>query len=95
MRILFANHTAAWSGAEVSLMRVLAGLRGRPRGDRGLPAGRPAGGRRGRAGIELLPLPAVDASLRLHPVQTPVGLAQLAAGGLALAARLPPRRDRM
>ena len=25
MRILFANHTGAWSGAEVSLMRVLAG----------------------------------------------------------------------
>jgi glycosyltransferase involved in cell wall biosynthesis len=37
------------------------------------------------AGVKLLPLPAVDASLRIHPVQTPVGLAQLAAGGWALA----------
>ena len=27
----------------------------------------------------------MDASLRIHPVQTPVGVAQLAAGGLALA----------
>jgi len=38
-----------------------------------------------RAGIERLSLPAVDASLRLHPVQTPVGVGQLSAGGVALA----------
>jgi glycosyltransferase involved in cell wall biosynthesis len=37
------------------------------------------------AGVPRLRLPKVDASLRLHPVQTPVGLGQLAAGGVALA----------
>lgn len=38
-----------------------------------------------RAGIQRLTLPMVDASLRPHPVQTPKGLGQLGAGGLALA----------
>jgi L-malate glycosyltransferase len=38
-----------------------------------------------KASLERLSLPAVDASLRLHPVQTSVGLAQLGAGGLSLA----------
>jgi hypothetical protein len=27
MRILFANHTSAWSGGEVSLMRLVESLR--------------------------------------------------------------------
>ncbi len=84
MRILFANHTSAWSGAEVSLMRVIAGLRDHDLGV-ACPPGGPLAVAVDSAGIERLPLPAVDASLRLHPVQTPVGLAQLGAGGLALA----------
>ena len=75
VRILFANHTSAWSGAEVSLMRLVAGLRE----DHDLRVACPDEGRWPRAvdarGIERLSLPAVDASLRLHPVQTPVGLA--------------------
>jgi glycosyltransferase involved in cell wall biosynthesis len=85
MRILLANHTSAWSGGEVSLMRLLEGLRT----DHDLCVACPATGKLAnavdRAGVDRLPLPAVDASLRLHPVQTPVGVAQLAAGGLALA----------
>ena len=84
MRILFANHTAAWSGAEVSLMRVLAGLRDAHEVSVACPPDGPLADAVDRAGIERLPLPAVDASLRLHPVQTPVGLAQLVTGGLAL-----------
>jgi glycosyltransferase involved in cell wall biosynthesis len=85
MRILFANHTSAWSGAEISLMRLIAGLRD----GHELCVACPSGGRLSdavdRAGVERAPLPAVEASLRLHPVQTPVGLGQLAAGGVALA----------
>jgi glycosyltransferase involved in cell wall biosynthesis len=38
-----------------------------------------------RAGVRRVALPTVDASLRPHPVQTPLGIAQLASGGLALA----------
>ena len=37
------------------------------------------------AGIERFAVPAFEASLRLHPVQTPVGLARLAAGSVGLA----------
>ena len=85
MRILLANHTGAWSGAEVSLMRVVAGLRE----DHELAIACPEEGRLAkevdRAGVQRLTIPAVDASLRLHPVQTPVGMRQLGAGGGALA----------
>jgi glycosyltransferase involved in cell wall biosynthesis len=85
MRILFANHTSAWSGGEVSLMRLLQGLRA----DHDVCVACPPAGALAdavdRAGVDRLPLPTVDASLRLHPIQTPVGLAQLGSGGLALA----------
>jgi glycosyltransferase involved in cell wall biosynthesis len=84
MRILFANHTSAWSGGEVSLMRLLEGLRA----DHDVCVACPPAGALAdavdRAGIDRLPLPTVDASLRPHPIQTPIGLAQLASGGLAL-----------
>ena len=85
MRILLANHTSAYSGAEESLLRVVAGLRAEH--DVGVACPRRAAGRRrstARASSACA-LPAVDASLRLHPVLTPLGVAQLAAGGVALA----------
>ena len=37
-----------------------------------------------RAGCDRLRLPAFDASLRMHPVQTPLGMVQLGAAGVAL-----------
>jgi glycosyltransferase involved in cell wall biosynthesis len=37
------------------------------------------------AGIERLPLPAADASLRIHPVHTAVGAGRIAVAGVALA----------
>jgi L-malate glycosyltransferase len=85
MRILFANHTAAWSGAEVSLMRVIEGLREDHDVCVACPSSGPLAARVDRAGIQRLPLPAVNASLRLHPVHTPVGVGELALAGIALA----------
>jgi glycosyltransferase involved in cell wall biosynthesis len=85
MRILFANHTSAWSGGEVSMMRVLESLRAEHAVSLACPEDGALADFADRAGIERLSLPAVDASLRLHPLQTPAGLAQMAAGGLALA----------
>jgi L-malate glycosyltransferase len=85
MRILFANHTSAWSGAEVSLMRVALALRDDHDVSVACPSGGPLADAVDDAGMRRLRLPAVDASLRLHPVQTPVGLRQLGAGGVALA----------
>jgi L-malate glycosyltransferase len=84
MRLLFANHTSAWSGAEVSLIRVVEGLRDDHDMAVACPEGPLAEAVAG-AGVPWLRLPKVDASLRVHPVQTPVGLGQLAAGGVALA----------
>jgi glycosyltransferase involved in cell wall biosynthesis len=85
VRILLANHTSAWSGAEVSLMRLVAGLRG----EHELAIACPDEGRLARevdaAGIERLSLPAVTASLKLHPVHTAAGLRQLGSAGNALA----------
>ena len=85
MRILFANHTGSWSGAEVSLMRVVEGLRDGHEMCVACPAPSPLSEVVDRAGIERASLPEVDASLRLHPVQTPVGLGRLGAAGVALA----------
>jgi glycosyltransferase involved in cell wall biosynthesis len=85
MRILFANHTGAWSGAEVSLMRVVEALREDHDVCVACPSAGPLAGAVDRAGVPRLRLPEVSASLRLHPAQTPVGLGQLGAGGVALA----------
>jgi L-malate glycosyltransferase len=85
MRILLANHTSAASGAEESLLRVAAGLRDAHDVVVACPDGGPLAAAVDGAGIPRLPLPAVDASLRLHPLRTPAGLAQLGAGGVALA----------
>ena len=66
-------------------MRLVAGLRE----DHDVAVACPDDGRLAvevdRAGVERLALPAVDASLRLHPLQTAAGLRQLRAGGSALA----------
>ncbi len=87
MRILLANHTGAWSGAEVSLMRLVAGLRD----EHELAIACPDEGRLARevdaAGIERLSMPAVTASLKLHPIHTPAGLRQLGVGRRRAGAR--------
>ena len=85
MRILLANHTSAWSGAEVALMRLLDALPADHEVAVACPPEGPLPDALDRAGFERHPLPAVDASLRLHPVQTPVGVSRLGAAGAALA----------
>jgi L-malate glycosyltransferase len=87
VRILFANHTSDWSGAEVALMRLISALRD----DHALAVACPNRGRLAAevdaAGVERLPLPAADVSLRPHPVLTPLGVGRLVlAGGAILAA---------
>ena len=86
VRILFANHTADSSGAEVALMRLLTQLSA----DHECAVAAPAPGRLPEildaAGIRRFEIPAGDVSLRLDPVQTPLGLSRLAAGGVRLRA---------
>jgi L-malate glycosyltransferase len=84
VRILFANHTADWSGAEVAMMRLISGLRG----GHALAVACPNRGRLAAAvhaaGIQHLPLPPADVSLRTHPILTPLGIGQLMLAGVAL-----------
>ena len=85
MRILFVNHTAASSGAELALMRLIEALRQGHEVALACPAHGPLADQADAAGIPRFPVPAFEASMRLHPYHTPVGLARLVAGGVKLA----------
>ena len=85
VRILFVNHTGAASGAEFALMRLVEGLRDDNPIAVACPAGGPLADLVDAAGVRRFHIPAFEASLRLHPLHTPVGLAGLAAGSAVLA----------
>ena len=84
MRVVLVNHTSSWSGGEVALMRLVAALRDEHDCAVACPAHGDLPDRLAAEGVEHLALPDVDLSLRLHAAQTPRGLAQVAAAGLAL-----------
>ena len=76
MRVLFVNHTGIRGGGEESLLDLLAALPGDIRPVLACPAGELAEACRERA-IPVELIPAVEASLRLHPTRTARGLAQI------------------
>jgi len=84
VRIVFVNHTAQWSGAEIALMRLVQTLASCHEVVVVCPQpGRLLDEVRAR-GLSWLALPETAASLRQHPVRTPLGMLQLARAGLAL-----------
>jgi glycosyltransferase involved in cell wall biosynthesis len=85
VRILFVNHTAAASGAELALMRLVNGLRSTHRVAVACPAKGPLTELLDEAALERISLPAFEASLRLDAVQTPLNMLRLSAGGVTLA----------
>ena len=85
MRILFVNHTSTAGGAEQGLLRLVDGLKATHTVAVACPRQGAVRELVDAAGVEALTIPAFEASLRLHPVHTPVGLARLTAGGVALA----------
>ncbi len=85
MKILFVSHTPLAGGAEEGLIRLLEGLSAEHSVAVACPAPGPLAGRIDAAGVQRYSVPAFEASLRPHPVQTPVGLAHLGAAGVALA----------
>ena len=85
MRVLFANHTADWSGAEVALMRLVETLRAEHDVCVACPADGPLADAVDAAHVQRLTLPPVAISMRLHAIETPIGLGRLSAGGFALA----------
>ncbi len=81
LRVLYVNQTAQVSGAERSLLTLIAGLEGKvepivacPEGELGTEA---------RAmGIESVPISGTSASFRLHPLHTSRGLLEMAQSSL-------------
>jgi L-malate glycosyltransferase len=87
MKIVLVNHTSDWSGGEVALMRLIAALSQEHECVVACPPEGTLPERLDEYGIARVALPDVDLSLRVHPVQTPIGIAQVAAAGVALRRR--------
>ncbi len=81
MRILFVNHTGAASGAESALLRLVRTLRSEHTVAVACPDG-PLARTVEEADLHRFPVPAFEASLRLHPVHTPEALAHLGPGAV-------------
>lgn len=88
MRVLYVNHTAEVSGAERSLLSLLAGLPETVNPLMATPRGRLDVEVR-RLGVATTPIPGTAGSLRLHPLHTPRALVEMAAaaGFVRAAAR--------
>ena len=84
MKVLYVNHTSRISGGERSLLDLLGGLPDAVSPVVACPPGPLADAVRG-LGVEWHRLPAIEASLRLHPLHTPAGLAGLGAGAAVVA----------
>jgi glycosyltransferase involved in cell wall biosynthesis len=84
MRLALVNHTSDWSGGEAALMRLIAALSPEHTCAVACPPVGTLPDRLDAAGIDRLPLPHVDLSLRLHPTHTLRGIAEVAAAGVAL-----------
>jgi glycosyltransferase involved in cell wall biosynthesis len=85
MRILFVNHTSTASGAEQGLMRLVVGLGQTHPVAVACPRAGALPEMIDAASVQRFAVPAFEASFRTHPVHTPVGVARLGAGGLAIA----------
>lgn len=83
MKVLYVNHTSTISGGERSLLELLRAL---PQGlvaGVACPEGELAAAVRAD-GSRVWRIPRVDASLRMHPVQTPRGVGALARAAVAV-----------
>ena len=89
MRVLYVNQTADVSGAEHSLLALLAGLAGEVEPTLACPTGRLAD-LAADAGIPTVPIVGTQASFRLHPIHTTRGVAEI--GRSALQVRGLTRR---
>jgi glycosyltransferase involved in cell wall biosynthesis len=94
VRILYVNHTGNVSGAELSLLDLLRGLPQDIEAIVACPTG-PLATAVSALDVRVLPIRGMNASLRLHPVQTTVGLLHMgsAARSISRGARRSPRVD--
>ncbi len=84
MRVLYVNHTAAVSGAERSLLTLLAGLPPDVQACVATPPGPLAEAVHG-LGVPTSPIASTAGSLRLHPKHTPRALAEMSVASLQVA----------
>jgi glycosyltransferase involved in cell wall biosynthesis len=92
MRVLYVNQTADVSGAEHSLLALIAGLKGEVEPTLACPTGR-LSRLAAEAGIPTEPIVGTQASFRLHPVHTTRGVVEIGRSALqvrGLAKRLAP-----
>jgi L-malate glycosyltransferase len=92
MRVLYVNQTGDVSGAERSLLTLIAGLEGAVEPSLACPDGTLAE-LAGEAGIRREPILGTQASFRLHPLHTSRGLAEIGRSALqvrGLARRCAP-----
>ena len=83
MRVLYVNHTSLISGAEHSLLTLLAVMDRERIAGLACPPG-PLAERAERLGLEVHAIAGTGGSFRLHPVQTPLAIAGLMRTGLQL-----------
>jgi glycosyltransferase involved in cell wall biosynthesis len=81
VKVLFVNHTAEVSGAERSLLSLLAALPETVDRRAAVPPGRLVGEIE-RLGIPVSPIAGTAGSLRLHPVHTPRAVAEMSLAAL-------------
>jgi glycosyltransferase involved in cell wall biosynthesis len=84
VKVLYVNHTSRISGGERSLLDLLGGLPDGVSPVVACPPGPLADAVRG-LDVQWHRLPAIEASLRLHPLHTPAGLAGLATAAVVVA----------
>lgn len=78
------NHTGAVSGAELALMRLVRAMRREHHVAVACPPAGALADLLDDAAVQHVPVPAFEPSLRLHPLRTPLNMARMAVGGLAL-----------
>jgi L-malate glycosyltransferase len=83
MKVLYVNHTAAVSGAERSLLELVAALPDGVQPRLATPAGTLAERARQLA-IPTVPITGTAGSLRLHPLRTPVAVGEMAAAAFGV-----------
>jgi glycosyltransferase involved in cell wall biosynthesis len=83
VKVLYVNHTAAVSGAERSLLELIAALPERVQPRLAAPGG-VLSEQAERLSIPTVPISATAGSLRLHPLHTPVALGEMVAAAVGL-----------
>jgi len=85
VRVLYVNHIGAVSGAERSLLDLMAAARAQDDVRLACPSGGPLAGAARALGIDVDTIAPTEGSLRLHPAETPRAILRMGAAGWQVA----------